>query len=95
MRLSKRRMRWTRNTLFKARCVVAEMRAMCRWVDTLGSPTDNPLTIFRIKRDLVRGHLWKLASLTRELPLALVLDTPGLRTLWMARKRRKHSPITK
>ena len=80
-------MRWTRDTIFKVRCVIAEMRETGQWVDSLAMPESR-----KMKRDLMRGHWWKLRSLAKELPLALVLDTPGLRTIWRRWKTRKHSP---
>lgn len=88
-------MRWTRNTIFKVRCVIAEMREIGPWVDSLAMPDSDPKELAKysreMKRDLMRGHWWKLRSLAKELPLALVLDTPGVRTIWRAWKRRKHS----
>lgn len=88
-------MRWTRNTIFKARCVIAEMREIGPWVDSLAMPGSDPVELAKyskaMKRDLLRGHWRKLRSLAKELPLALVLDTPGLRTIYLWWKRRKHS----
>ena len=88
-------MRWTRNTIFKVRCVIAEMREIGPWVDSLAMPDSDPVELAKyskaMKRDLLRGHWWKLRSLAKELPLALVLDTPGLRTIWRGWKKRKHS----
>jgi hypothetical protein len=88
-------MRWTRNTIFKVRCVIAEMREIGPWVDSLAMPDSDPVELAKyskaMKRDLLRGHWWKLRSLAKELPLALVLDTPGLRTIWWRWKKRKHS----
>ena len=88
-------MRWTRNTIFKVRCVIAEMREIGPWVDSLAMPDSDPVELAKyskaMKRDLLRGHWWKLRSLAKELPLALVLDTPGLRTIWRRWKKRKHS----
>ena len=88
-------MRWTRNTIFKVRCVIAEMREIGPWVDSLAMPDSDPVELAEyskaMKRDLLRGHWWKLRSLAKELPLALVLDTPGLRTIWRGWKKRKHS----
>lgn len=88
-------MRWTRNTIFKVRCVIAEMREIGPWVDSLAMPGSDPKELAKyskgMKRDLMRGHWWKLRSLIKELPLALVLDTPGLRTVWRRWKKRKHS----
>jgi len=88
-------MRWTRNTIFKVRCVISEMREIGSWVDSLAMPGSDPKELAKyskaMKRDLMRGHWWKLRSLAKELPLALVLDTPGLRTIWRRWKKRKHS----
>ena len=88
-------MRWTRNTIFKVRCVISEMREIGPWVDSLAMPGSDPKELAKyskaMKRDLMRGHWWKLRSLAKELPLALVLDTPGLRTVWRRWKKRKHS----
>ena len=95
-------MPWTRNTICKARCVIAEMRSLGEYVDSLNinatredDPKELRVLMLKMKKDmrrgLMRGHWWKLRSLAKELPLALVLDTPGLRTIWRAWKRRKHS----
>lgn len=85
-------MRWTRNTIFKVCCVIAEMREIGPWVDSLAMPDTDPKELKKMsrkmKRDLMEGHWWKLRSLAKELPLSLVLDTPGLRTIY---RRWKHS----
>lgn len=88
-------MRWTRNTIFKVRCVISEMREIGPWVDSLAMPVSDPVELAKyskaMKRDLMRGHWWKLRSLAKELPLALLLDTPFAGKIWMAWKKRKHS----
>lgn len=93
-------MKWTRNTIFKARCVIAEMREIGPWVDSLAMPDTDPKELKKMsrkmKRDLMEGHWKKLRSLARELPLALALDTPGLRTIckWLNNKGKQHEPKT-
>lgn len=87
-------MAWTRNTIFKARCVIAEMREAREWVARIrvnpAVPKEEDAECRKtMRRIILRGHWWKLRSLAKELPLALVLDTPGLRTIWWAWKRRK------
>lgn len=89
-------MRWTRNTIFKALCVIAEMREAREWVGRIRSNPDVSAEDDKecrrtMARIIMQGHWWKLRSLAKELPLALVLDTPGLRTIWRRWKKRKHS----
>jgi len=71
------------------------MREIGPWVDSLAMPDTDPQELKvmsrKMKRDLMEGHWWKLRSLAKELPLALVLDTPGLRTIWRRWKKSKQS----
>ena len=89
-------LRWTRNTIFKARCVLAEMREAREWVGRIRanpdvSAEDDMACRRTMARIIMQGHWWKLRSLAKELPLALLLDTPGLRTVWRAWKRRENN----
>lgn len=72
-------MRWTRNTIFKIRCVIAEIIEIGRWVDSLAMPDgDDAKELAKysrlMKRDLRRSHWRKLRSLAKKLPLSVAMD---------------------